>query len=160
MCYNFIIWNLEAIGKWYTDVLPGERQSTWSLCCCNKRKTQKHGCSHYCGSCGHWNIKIRFLLVRTRVQLLCRGSDFWTRNLLGPHSNREDLKIEIKCRARVTWTNQELLEKLKGFILMNYSNGIEACLKDDSAEILKSLKIDYVSETDSELEIMAIDSDC
>ena len=43
---------------------------------------------------------------------------------------------------------------------MNYSTGIEACLKDDSAEILKSLKIDYVSETDSELEIMAIDSDC
>ena len=147
MCYNFIIWNLEAIGKWYTDVLPGERQSTWSLCCCNKRKTQKHGCSHYCGPCGHWNIKIRFLLVRTRVQLLCRGSDFWTRNPT-PTGRTWKLKLSVEHAARVTWTNQELLEKLKGFILMNYSNGIEACLKDDSAEILKSLKIDYVSETD------------
>lgn len=70
------------------------------------------------------------------------------------------MKLSVEHAARVTWTNQELLEKLKGFILMNYSNGIEACLKDDSAEILKSLKIDYVSETDSELEIMAIHSDC
>ena len=70
------------------------------------------------------------------------------------------MKLSVEHAARVTWTNQELLEKQKGFILMNYSNGIEACLKDDSAEILKSLKIDYVSETDSELEIMAIHSDC
>ena len=60
--------------------------------------------------------------------------------------------LEIKCRVRVTCTNQELLEMLKGFILMNYS--IDACLKDDSAEILKSLKVEDVSETDSELEIM------
>ena len=66
--------------------------------------------------------------------------------------------LEIKCRVRVTCTNQELLEMLKGFILMNYSS--DACLKDDSAEILKSLKVDDVSETDSALEIMAIDSEC
>ena len=56
------------------------------------------------------------------------------------------LKLSVEHAARVTWTNQGLLEKLKGFILMNYSNGIEACLKDDSAEILKSLKIDYELE--------------
>ena len=41
---------------------------------------------------------------------------------------------------------------------MNY--GIDACLKDDSTEILKSLKVEDFSETDSELEIMGIDSDC
>ena len=61
--------------------------------------------------------------------------------------------LEIKCRVQVTWTNQELLGKLKVFIHINYD--IEACLKDDSTKILESLKIDMNENvTDSESEDM------
>ena len=68
--------------------------------------------------------------------------------------------LEIKCRVCATWINEEKLQKLKILIIKNYD--IDTSLKDDSASILKSLKIDIEPDNESEDETessIAMDAD-
>ena len=56
--------------------------------------------------------------------------------------------LEIKCRVKCTWTNEEHLDLLKRFIEQNYT--FENRLNDYSTSVLESLNIEAESDEDEE----------